>query len=376
MSIWLIYLLAAMTVFAAESVPAQPAQQLLHVAASSKTRRELVLTPVAFKPVMSRITATAIVEPNAGTVAEVTSEIPGRVLKLVARLGQTVRPGEPLVIMSSVELGQAKTEYLKARSLEGITNQQLRREQDLFAKKIAPMKDLLEARMRHDSALAEYKAAREKLRLLIPASQIGELEWSDNGQPMSEFPLISPIAGTLVKRDLSIGAMVDRNGPAPLMIVDLDRVWVIANVFEHDLANVKVGDKATVTADAYDDRVFSGQITYIGDEVDRTTRAVRTRIEVPNPDHMLKPGMFAKASLAASNSRDVLVVPESAIYQVDGHSVVFVSAGTDGFEVRTVQPGSHGDGAVEILAGLRVGEVVVAKGGLGLKSLVANQAAD
>ena len=376
MSIWLLYLLTAMAVFAAESAPAQPAQQLLHVAASSKTRRELVLTPVAFKPVMSRITATAIVEPNAGTVAEVTSEIPGRVLKLVARLGQTVRPGEPLVIMSSVELGQAKTEYLKARSLEGITNQQLRREQDLFAKKIAPMKDLLEARMRHDSALAEYKAAREKLRLLIPASQIGELEWSDNGQPMSEFPLISPIAGTLVKRDLSIGAMVDRNGPAPLMIVDLDRVWVIANVFEHDLANVKVGDKATVTADAYDDRVFSGQITYIGDEVDRTTRAVRTRIEVPNPDHMLKPGMFAKASLAASNSRDVLVVPESAIYQVDGHSVVFVSAGTDGFEVRTVQPGSHGDGAVEILAGLRVGEVVVAKGGLGLKSLVANQAAD
>src|SRR5262249_30655682 len=144
-------------------------------------------------------------------------------------------------------------------------------------------------------------AAREKLRLLIPVSQISNLGWSDNGQPLSEFPLSSPIAGTLVKRDLSIGAMIDRDGPAPLMIMSLERVWVIANVFEHDLANLKTGDQVNVTADAYSDRVFSGRITYIGDEVDRSTRAVRTRIEVPNPEHLLKPGMFAKASIAGGS---------------------------------------------------------------------------
>lgn len=92
---------------------------------------------------MARIIATAIIEPNARAVAEVTSQIPARVVKLVAQLGQQVRPGEPLTIMSSVELGQAKTEYLKARSLEDITNQHLRREQELDAKKITPMKDLL-----------------------------------------------------------------------------------------------------------------------------------------------------------------------------------------------------------------------------------------
>jgi cobalt-zinc-cadmium efflux system membrane fusion protein len=370
----LLYLVAALAVFATESAYAQQANQLLHIAASSKARRELVLTRVERKPVMTRITATAIVEPNAGAVAEVTSEIPARVVKLVAQLGQKVSPGDPLAILSSVELGQAKTEYLKARSLEDITNQHLRRQQDLYAKKITPMKDLLEARAQHDAALAEYKAAREKLRLLISPSQISKLEWSENGQPLSEFPLISPIAGTLVKRDLSIGAMVDRNGRASLMIVDLERVWVIANVFEHDLATVKIGDQVNVVADAYSDKIFSGKITYIGDEVDRNTRAVRTRIEVPNPDHLLKPGMFAKASIAAATSRDVLVAPESAIYQVDGHSVAFVSTGTDGFEVRQVQLGSRGDGAVEILAGLRAGDLVVAKGGLELKSLIANQA--
>src|SRR5438876_2342450 len=97
------------------------------------------------------------------------------------------------------------------------------------------MKDVLEARAQHDTALAQYKAARETLRLLIPASEINQLRWSDNGQPLSEFPLASPIAGTLVKRDLSIGTMINRNGPAPIVIINLERVWVVANVFEHDM---------------------------------------------------------------------------------------------------------------------------------------------
>src|SRR5262249_3307552 len=153
------------------------------------------------------------IEADAGAVAEVTSEIPARVVKIVVQLGQKVRPGEPLAIMSSVELGQSKTEYLKAHSLEGITKQHLSQEEELYTKKITPMKELLEARAQHDAALAEYKASREKLRLLIPPGQIAKLRWSDDGLPLSEFPLTSPIAGTLVKRDLSIGAMIDRNGP-------------------------------------------------------------------------------------------------------------------------------------------------------------------
>jgi cobalt-zinc-cadmium efflux system membrane fusion protein len=371
-----IFVTLAVSAIASIHARAQPAPQLLQIKASSKAQRELVLAPVMRKPVTTRISATAVIEPNAGAIAEVTSEIPARVVELVAQLGEKVEARAPLAIMSSIELGQAKTEYLKARSLEGITNQNLQREQDLYVKKITPLKDLLGARAQHDTALAEFKAAREKLRLLIPAIQISKLEWSENGQPLSEFPLISPIAGTLVKRDLSIGAMIDRNGPAPLIIINLERVWVIANVFEHDLASLQKGDRVNVTVDAYSDRVFSGQITYIGDEVDRGTRAVQTRIEVANPDHLLKPGMFAKASIATGNPREVLVAPESAVYQVEGRRVVFVAAGNKGFEVRSVQLGGSGDGTVEILSGLRQGEVVVEKGGLMLKSLIANKAAD
>jgi membrane fusion protein, heavy metal efflux system len=370
------YLIAPLALLATVSVHAQAAPQRLQISATSKARRELVLSRVMCKTITDRITATAIIEPDAGAVAHVTSEIPARVVKLVAQLGQQVSPGEPLVIMSSIQLGEAKTEYLKARSLERITSQRLQREQDLYSKKISPLKDLLEARVQQDSALAEYETAREKLRLLIPASQINELRWSGNGRPLSEFPLSSPISGTLVKRDLAIGANVDRNSSAPLMIINFDRVWVIANIFEHDLANLKTGDHVDIKADAYGDDVFPGQITYIGDEVDRTTRTVRTRIEVANPEHLLKPGMFAKASITSGNSRQVLAAPESAIYQIDGHSVAFVAAANNEFEVRPVRLGSGGDGAIEVLSGLKEGEVVVEKGGLALKSLIANQAAD
>jgi membrane fusion protein, heavy metal efflux system len=373
----LLYLIAGLAIVLAGSVQAQPLEaQLLKIAALSQARRNLVLAPVTHKPVRTQIRATAIIEPDAGAVAEVTSEIPARVVKLIAQPGQHVRPGEPLALMSSVELGQAKTAYLKARSLESITNQHLRREQGLYAKKIAPMKDLLEARAQHDTALGEYKAAREKLRLLIPASEIKTLQWSDNGHPLSQFPLSSPIEGTLVKRDLSLGQMIDRGGSAPITIINLERVWIVANVFEHDLADLKTGDEVNVTVDAYSNKVFTGHVTYIGDEVDLATRAVRTRIEVPNPDRLLKPGMFAHATVAAGSSRVVLVAPESAIYEVEGRPVVFVAAGQDEFAVRPVKLGSHGDGTVEILSGLKQDDLVVAKGGLALKTLVANKAAD
>jgi cobalt-zinc-cadmium efflux system membrane fusion protein len=368
------YVLAVALVFAALPMQAQDAPpQILKIAAGSEASRQVMLAPVRYKRVAPRINATATIEPDASAVAHITSRIPARVVKLIAEPGQQVKPGEPLAILSSVELGQTKTEYLKARSLESITKLHLKREQELYMKKIAPMKDLLEARAQYDTALAQYKAARETLRLLIPAKDLGTLDWSENGHPISEFPFTSPITGTLVRRDLTIGAMVDRNDHEPLTVIDLDRIWVLASVFEHDLAALKVGDNADVIVDAYPGKVFTGRVAYIGDEVDRTTRAVLARIEVLNPGHLLKPGMFAHAAIDAGSSREVLVAPDSAIYEIDGQKVAFVAAGPNNFRVCRVNLGSADDGTVEVLSGLRKGDQVVSKGGLTLKSLLANQ---
>jgi len=348
----------------------------LQIPPSSQAGRDLVIAPVKHEAMQQRIVATAIVEPDAAAVADISSIIPARVTKLIVQPGQYVKAGDPLVILSSVELGETKTEYLKARSLEAISGQRLKREQDLYAKKITPMRDLLDARAQHDAALAEYEASREKLRLLITPADLSTVQWTANGHPLSEFPLVSPIAGTLVKRDLRIGGMVDRDGPAPLTVINLERVWVVANIFEHDLAGLRTGDLAEITVEAYPNRNFTGRITYIGDEVDRTTRAVRAKIEVPNPDHVLKPGMFARTTIDTGSARGVIVAPETAIYEVDGKDVVFVPDGDGRFSVRPVTLGRRGNVTVEITAGLKQGDQVVAKGGLALKSLIANKAAD
>lgn len=365
--------------FRAYPVAAQPAAPvggaIVSIDAASEAARHIRLAPARLGMTADKVAATATVAPDANAVAQITTRIPARVVKLIASPGETVRPGQPLAILSSVELGDAKAEYLKTRSLEAIAAQNLKREQDLYARQISSLKDVLTARAAHDSALAQFEAAREKLRLLIPSNELTHLTWSGNARPLSEFPLTSPIAGTLVRRDVVLGEAVTADRPL-MTVINLDKVWVDTNVFESDLAAVKVGDPATVRVVAYPRRDFAGRLSYIGDEVDLRTRTVLARIEVPNPDHLLKPGMFAHTVIQGSGaSRQVVMAPASAVFDYQGGKVVFIAAGPNRYQARLVTVGSETGDAVEILSGLSDGEELVTSGGLALKGLLMNQGA-
>ncbi len=353
----------------------QADDRIVKLAAGSDAANEIALSAVTRKQITGEISANATVEPDADAVAYITTRIPARVVKLVASLGQQVRAGQPLVILSSEELGRTKAEYLKTKSLESIAEQDLKREEDLYAKKIVPLKDVLDARAARDTALAQFKAARETLRLLLPPGDLEHLNWSESGRALSEFPLTSPIDGTLVKRQLTIGTMIDRSDDNPLIVINLDRVWVMAAVFEHDLAGLQTGEKASVTVEAYPGRSFIGKVTYVGSEIDRANRTVQARIEVPNPDHVLKPGMFAHAAIEVSEARRVLVAPESAIFDVGREKVAFVSIGNGEYAARRVELGVAAGGFVEVVSGLREGDRVVSRGGLVLKTLLTNRTA-
>jgi cobalt-zinc-cadmium efflux system membrane fusion protein len=356
-------------VFASALAAAAPRENLtVKLAPDSAAEHEIVAATVAAKPVAANIAATATVEPDANAVAIVATQIPARVVKLVVQPGQQVAAGQPLAILSSMEFGQAKAEYLKSRALADIANQNLKREEDLYARKIASLKDLLEARAAQATAAANYKTARENLRILVPGVEPEALNWSEKGGALSDFALVSPISGTLVKRNLTLGAMVDRNDE-PLVVINLDRVWMTANVFEHDLARLHQGARATVAVDAYPKRTFAGSVTYIGDEVDRANRTVQARIEVPNPGHLLKPGMFGHAEISAGGTSEGVVVPESAVFDLGGRKVVFIPEGGGVYRVRDVTLGAAGGGQVEILSGVSPGEQVVSHGGLALKTL-------
>lgn len=334
----------------------------------------IVLGRVERKRLGSVANTTAMIEPDANRVARVTSRIAARVVKLLAQPGEQVTPGEPLAILNSVDLGKAKTDYLKARSLESIAAQHLKREQQLYEQKISARKDVLEAEAAHDSALAQFKASRETLILLIGPDEVRNINWSGNGHPLSEFTLNSPIAGTLVKRDLTVGSLIDSDSD-PMVVIDLDDVWVIANVFERELDGIAVGAPARITVEAYPGERFDGTVRYIADTVDRETRTIKARIEVGNPGHRLKPGMFARAAIDGGRAgREVLVAPEAAIYQTGSRKIAFVAAGSDRFQVREVVLGDTEVGAVEIVSGLHAGEQVVTQGGVTLKAMLLNGA--
>jgi membrane fusion protein, heavy metal efflux system len=347
---------------------------VLKVALNSDLQHQIVIKPAERQPLKDVIETTAMVEPDANAVAHITSRISGRVVKLVAQLGQRVKAGEPLVVLSSIQLGEAKTNYIKAKSLQNIAQQHLEREEGLYAKKIAAQKDVLQARADYDTARAQYQAARETLRLLIPPDQLGRLDWNASGPPLSEFSLTSPIEGTVVKRDLTVGSMVDSN-VEPITVIDLDKLWVIANVFEHDVATLRRGANASIKVDALPDRKFDGEVTYVSDSVDPKTRTVQARIEVPNPEHLLKLGMFAHARIESLlGSHEVLGVPDEAVFDVGGKKVVFVALGNGRYEPRVVRIGEIGVDLVEVDSGLRAGEQVVTRGGLVLKAMMLNQA--
>jgi cobalt-zinc-cadmium efflux system membrane fusion protein len=364
--------LAAAARVCSEAALPPSADGVIRLADGSAAAREIRVTPAARQALTSSITVTATVEADLNRIAHLTARTAARVVKLVADIGQQLKPGDPVAILGSADLGRAKTEYLRARSLEQIARKHLDREQRLYDDKISSQRDVLEARANHDTALANYKAAREALLLLIPRGELERLNWSQNGRSLSEFALTSPIAGTLVRRDLAIGEILKPDEEVAT-VIDLNDVWVLASVFEHDVGALRPGERATVVVDAYPNERFSGVVSNVGDVVDRATRTVKARIVVANPQHRLKPGMFARVEIAShGRARDTLAVPASAVFQVRGKSVVFVETRQGAYVPHEVRVGETAPDSCEVLSGLREGDRVVSRGGLALKAMLVN----
>jgi Cu(I)/Ag(I) efflux system membrane fusion protein len=143
-------------------------------------------------------------------------------------------------------------------------------------------------------------------------------------------------------------------------IVDMSTVWLIAEVFEQDLANIRVGQDATITVRAYPGRIFSGRVAFIYPVVGQETRTARVRIEMPNPDDLLKADMYANVEIASPfGPRDVLAIPESAVIDSGTRQVVLIDHGDGRFEPRAVKLGDRAEGYVAVIDGVSADERVV-----------------
>ncbi|HZH18257.1 MAG TPA: efflux RND transporter periplasmic adaptor subunit [Archangium sp.] len=269
-------------------------------------------------------------------VRRVTLKVPAFVERVYADFtGKPVQRGEPLFSVYSPELLAAQEEYLLALRTRQALGQ---------AGGMASDGDAL------------VSAARRKLQLWdVPAATLERL--AETGEATRSLTLVSPISGVITKKDVVEGARLEV-GATPYEIVDLSRVWVLADVYESELRHVKVGMTATMQLKAFPNRVFAGKVAFLDPVLDPATRTVKVRLEFPNPDGDLRPEMFGEVVLRGT-TREGLKIPSDAVVPTGTTQVVFVALGDGRFQPREVRLGESDGKSVEVTSGLKAGDQVV-----------------
>lgn len=325
----------------------------------------VVVAPAKKQRMGGVISATGKVEANADRTAHVSPRISGKIVAVRASLGDTVSAGQALATLDSVELGEALGRYHQSRTKLALAQANMDRVKNLVEKKIAARKDILQAETDFRTAQTELHTDEERLSLYGVSTS--DLKGEDHKKPF--LPVRSPIGGTITEKHAIVGELSDPS-KSLYTVADLSTVWVLVDIHEKDLAKVIKGQAAIVSVSAFPDQRLKGRITYIADLVDEATRTVKARIAVANPGRKLKPEMFATVELTLpADAAAVLTVPEEALQDVDGNKVLFVvdDKGVE-FKPRKVEPGRIVDGMVEIVSGLKEGELYAIKGAFILKS--------
>ncbi|MBO0726973.1 MAG: efflux RND transporter periplasmic adaptor subunit [Blastocatellia bacterium] len=321
----------------------------------------------------SALRTTGAIEPNAYNVVPVMPTAGGVIRQVNFALGDKVERGQKLATIFSTELADAQTAYLSMLAEIESHHQKYRRTEKLVEIGAA-------SREEFEGVSAEYKieeakliAARQKLLLLgMSVKQVDDLR---NVQQMEQMgALISveaPASGTILSRSVNAGEVVTM-GKELFRVADLSTVWVIGQIYEKDFAEARVGAPVVITAPAYPGKSFTGRVSYIDPRVEPQTRTAQVRIEVKNPNDMLKLGMFVDMNFggaAARNGQTMISVPRSAVQMIGPKQVVFVMTDKPGvFAQREVSAGPESDGHMMISAGLNVSERVVTEGSFLLRA--------
>jgi len=303
----------------------------------------------------------------------------GRVTRLIARLGDVIKRGDPLFEIDSPEVVQAQTDLIaavqgleKAKSQLVLAKSVLDRQVSLLSGRATAQREVDQARNEQAAADSDFQTAqgtltatRNRMRVIVGRDQ-AEVERVERERTVN--PLItvdSPIDGTVIGRKVGPGQYVRTDSSEPLYaIANLSTMWLKANVPENDIPLVRVGQDIEVKVSALPDRLFKARITAIGAASDAATRRVVVRSEIPNPDGALKAEMFATFRIATGEGDRAPAVPVSALIRDGDVATVWVEEQPTVFRRRQVKAGIEQDGLVQIREGLKPGEVVVARGAI------------
>jgi membrane fusion protein, heavy metal efflux system len=338
--------------------------------------QQVSVEPVGTHTILVDRNATGKVGFNEDRLTPVFTPYAGRVVELLANKGSTVGKNQPLLVLESPELVVAQNDLASARSdltkaKIGLDSAQIvaERARRLHAQEAIATKDLQQAEADLTRAQDEYRRAQVGLaavenRLSLFGKDPKEI--AGFGQRVDRQVVIrAPIAGTVVDRKIGPGQYVKPDAPDPLFLIsDLATLWILADVYESDVAMIRIGAPVDIVVPAYPTRAFPAHISFISPTVDPATRTVRVRCVVQNPQRMLKPDMFATIKIGAAVQQSVAVVPASALVAEGDNAVVFVEERHGRFRRRKIQPGQEMAGSVAIATGLSVGERVATRGGL------------
>jgi cobalt-zinc-cadmium efflux system membrane fusion protein len=296
---------------------------------------------------------TGTVNPDISRAVPVISLAAGRIVEIDARLGDTVKKGQLMLKVQSADIAGAFSDYQKAMADEQLAHTQLDRAKLLYDRGAISQNDLQIAQNTEDKAKVDVANTAERLRVLghsaldRPVTGIVEIR--------------APISGVITDQQVTNAAGVQGlASPNPFTISDLSYIWVLCDVFENDLANVRLGEIADVRLNAYPNEVFAGTISNIGPVLDPNIRAAKVRLEMRNPG-LMRPGMFVTATFHGQKAVKRAAVPAAAILHLHDRDWVYIPLDNQRFRRTEVVGGNMlPAGMQEVVSGIAPGQQVVA----------------
>ncbi|ANW04910.1 efflux RND transporter periplasmic adaptor subunit [Bradyrhizobium icense] len=340
---------------------------------------QLDIAPATAKALVRTKSAIGQIAFNEDASTAVLSPFSGRVTKVLKKIGEDLKHGEPLFEIDSPEVAQAQTDFIsalqtleKAKSQLNLAKRTLDRQLSLMTDKVTAQRDVDQARNEHAAAESDFataqgavQAARNRLRVIFgrDGQEIERIERERIINPL--ITINAPIDGTVVNRKIGPGQFIRADAAEPLYsISDLSMMWLKAFVPESDIAYIRVGQELQVKVSAFPNQMFTARITSVGASSDQQTRRIVVRSEIDNPGRLLKADMFATFRIATGDRASLPVVPVASIIRNGDAASVWVECEPSVFERRKVLLGSETNGLVQIVSGLKPGERVVGRGAI------------
>ena len=332
---------------------------------------QLKIEPVGEAPSTEAATqmATGVVQANSYKETPVVSLAAGIVRSVSAELGQNVRRGQRVAVVFSNELADAQTRYLAAVAGLDEHHRHHLRTAKLVEIGAASRQELESATSQYRESESNVANLRQKLILLGMTSQrIDNLK--STSQVSSEVAVPAPSSGTITARTVNPGEVIEANKEL-MRVTDLSSIWVVGQIYEKDLATVRVGSGANITSDAYPGQIFRGRVTYVDPKLDAATRTAQVRIEMANPRQMFKIGMYVNVAFGALGTAEktMAVIPKDAMQTIGNQQFVFVATNKPNeFIMRSVRLGPESNGSYPVLEGVNLGDRIVTQGSFLLRA--------